>query len=385
MRSHMLVPLALLSCALAWAQGDSCSPYSHNLGPFPTYTPNGTDHVSGNHTFVNYMSGSCGYTGDAGPCDAVAKAKSQSIMEESGTITGAPLFVHETATADQGGLASATSPQIASASAEGGGAVTKCASCSFTMALSAPGGTFTFSQTPRWSTKQNYTNTCPEHSVPVNSCGTTKGTPGVPPPINPCGPSPILIDTKGQGFHFTNPKEADGYVTFRFGGQLKKVSWPDWRYENGWLVLADKNGVVDDADDLFGNYTAHSNADYTPFKNTTDPNGWLALAFYTQPSQGGNGSGVIDKRDAIWPKLRVWIPKHCHEKPNEPCVALDSELFKLDELGIHSISTVYTAVDQVDAIGNQCRFVALLNPDKGERQKSHDNKVACDFFLAVRK
>jgi hypothetical protein len=369
----------LLSVATATYSQDSCSAYSHNLGPFPTYTPNGIDHVSGNHTFVNYMSGSCAYSGDAGPCDAIAKAKSQSLMEESGSITGAPLYVHETATADQGGLTTASGSSVASASAEGGGAVTRCATCSFTMTLSGPGGTFSFSQTPRWSTKQSYTNTCPAHSVPVNSCGAPKSL------INPCGPSPILIDTQGQGFHFTDPAKLDGYVTFRFGGQLKRVSWPDWRYENGWLVLPDANGVVDDADDLFGNYTAHSNADYTPFKNTTDPNGWLALAFYTQPSQGGSGSGVIDRGSRVWNKLRIWKPKHCHLKPDEACVALDSELFRLDELGIHAISTVYTVVDQVDKIGNQCSFVALINPDPGERQKSHDNKVACDFNLAVKK
>jgi hypothetical protein len=272
------------------------------------------------------------------------------------------------------------------ATAKGVGGVRECfLGCSFSVTLSSSAGSASFSATPKWSKEYPYVNTCVPHRVPVNTCsGAVLGGNSINPPINPCGPSPILIDTQGQGFHFTDPNQAGGYVTFRFGGQLKKVSWPDWKYANSWLALP-KNGVVDSADDLFGQYTKHSDADYTPFPNKTDANGWLALAFYDQPSQGGNGDGVLDKRDKVWSKLRVWKPVHCHVTPDRPCVALDSELAPLDQVGIHRLALTYTAVDEMDAIGNKCSFVASINPDPGERQKSRDKKIACDFNLAVRK
>jgi hypothetical protein len=146
-----------------------------------------------------------------------------------------------------------------------------------------------------------------------------------------------------------------------------------------------KKGVVDSADDMFGNYTSHSNADYTPFPNNTDPNGWLALAFYDQPAQGGNGDGVIDKKDKVWTKLKLWVPTHCHLNPDQPCVALDSELKSLPSAVINSLGLVYSAVEEVDAIGNQCSFVAVVNPDAAQHQKSKDGRVACDFNLANKK
>jgi hypothetical protein len=159
------------------------------------------------------------------------------------------------------------------------------------------------------------------------------------------------------------------------------VSWPDWRFDNAWLVY-DKNGVIDGADDLFGNFTPHADGGV---KGHPNPNGFLALAWYDKTSQGGNYDLVIDKKDAIWSKLKLWKPKHCHLHPDQPCVALDSELFPLDALGVHSLSLVYSASSTADKYGNTCSFEALVNPDAGEQQKSHDGRMACDFNLAVRK
>jgi len=382
MRSSMLFPLVLLCLAPFVRSQDGCTVFNHNLGPYPFFAHDSQGHISGNHTFINYTRGRCEYLlapASATACAGKATADSVSQMTEGGQLTFG--YVHETGVADAGGLATSTYPAPAVATAKGVGAVRECfAGCSFSVTLSSSIGSAQFSATPKWSKEYPYVNTCVPHKVTINSCGAT----GLNNPINPCGPSPILIDTQGQGFHFTDPNQASGYVTFRFGGQLKKVSWPDYKYANAWLALP-KNGVVDSADDLFGQYTPHSDADYTPFPNKTDANGWLALGFYDQPSQGGNGDGVLDKRDRIWPKLRIWKPVHCHLTPDRPCVALDRELFPLDQVGIHRLALTYTAVDEMDAIGNKCSFVASINPDEGERQKSRDRKIACDFNLAVRK
>jgi hypothetical protein len=240
-----------------------------------------------------------------------------------------------------------------------------------------PGGSLSFSATPVWSTRHPYTNTClARRSYKASVCGGASSLD----PISPCGPSPILIDTRKQGWHLTNPADTDGFVTFLFGGVLRKVSFPDWRFANGWLALP-KHGVVDSADDLFGNYSAHSDGGV---KGHTNPNGFLALAWYDWPAQGGNLDGVLDKRDAVWTKLRVWFPRHCHLHPDQPCRALDSELLPLDAVGVHSISLVYEASDYVDNAGNSCEFRSLVNPDANERQKSHDGRWACDFTLSTR-
>jgi hypothetical protein len=192
-----------------------------------------------------------------------------------------------------------------------------------------------------------------------------------------------LIDVGNHGWHFTNPNESNGYVTFRFGATLQKVSWPDWKFDNAWLVY-DKNGVIDGADNLFGSYTQHSNGDFLAVKADYNPNGFLALAFYDQPAQGGNMDGVIDNKDKIYKYLRLWKPKHCHLHPDQPCVALDNELFKLESQGVHSISVAYSAADEKDAVGNTCNFKSMVNTEKAHPQKSKDGRWACDFNLVVK-
>ncbi len=114
-----------------------------------------------------------------------------------------------------------------------------------------------------------------------------------------CRVSPIVIDTRGEGFRLT---DADHGVWFQFVplDPAVKISWTDSRFSNGWLVLdRNGNGKIDDATELFGNIT--------PQPPSRDPNGYAALAVFDDPSNGGNGDGVIDSRDSIYQHLRVWI------------------------------------------------------------------------------
>jgi hypothetical protein len=124
-----------------------------------------------------------------------------------------------------------------------------------------------------------------------------------------CIGSPIALDVYGTGFHFTNV--ANG-VQFRVlpDQDLHQMSWPDAAFRNGWLAL-DRNGdgAITNLTELFGNATAQPSSDH--------PNGYLALAVFDNPANGGNGNGVIDPGDAVYDHLRVWIDDN-HNGVSEP-------------------------------------------------------------------
>jgi hypothetical protein len=206
--------------------------------------------------------------------------------------------------------------------------------------------------------------------------------------------SHLLIDTTGQGFHMTDPQTA--CVTFNLDGTPRCYSWPDPKYRNGWLVYdRDGDGVIDSGAEFFGDASPHSDGGQA---NNPDPNGFLALEWYDQPSQGGDLNLIIDKRDAIWPKLKVWIDQHCYKTSTVPCSALPGELASLESVGINSISLVYTGQHGYwDTFGNRFKFSAVLNPDaetqpinpKGEscceqHQHSSDGRLIYDVFLKMK-
>ena len=43
---------------------------------------------------------------------------------------------------------------------------------------------------------------------------------------------------------------------------------------------------------------------------TRATNGFQALEMYDRPAYGGNGDGVIDRNDAIWSRLLLWIDRN---------------------------------------------------------------------------
>ena len=238
-------------------------------------------------------------------------------------------------------------------------------------------------------------------------CGVAQSQTIVPSNVtNSGGASPIIVDVKHAGWnpanvafdYFTDPNKDDGYVSFDIAGtgQLAKISWPNHGSGLAWLALDDGSGVIMTGKQLFGNFTPHSDGGVA---NHPNPNGFLALAWYDNPKQGGDGNLIIDNHDAIWPKLRLWEDNHCWKDPDAPCQSQPEELHTLESEGISSISLVTNGTHIEDKAGNLFKFYAVVNPDdKSEPQvnghvlnlnqlqksKEATPRYAFDVYLAAR-
>jgi hypothetical protein len=171
---------------------------------------------------------------------------------------------------------------------------------------------------------------------------------------------------QGNGFDLTS---RSGGVMFDFdaNGRMGWIPWTAVDSDDAWLVLdRNGNGMIDNGTEFFGSLTPQPASD--------NQNGFIALAEYDQPEQGGNGDGLIDNRDAIFSSLRLW------QDANHDGLSEADELHTLSSLKVVSFSLDYHESFWRDLHGNWFRYRAPVVIEDGRVLLG---RYAWDVFLSA--
>lgn len=163
-----------------------------------------------------------------------------------------------------------------------------------------------------------------------------------------------MIDTEGDGFDLTN---AQNGVLFRPEPASPKIqtAWTSANTDDAWLVLdRNGNGKIDDGSELFG--CAAPQPQPPPGEIG---NGFLALAEYDKPENGGNSDGRIDSRDSVFSQLKLWRDYN-HDGKSQA-----NELQRLSNSEVRVIELDYQESRREDEHGNKFKYRAKVRDAHG--------------------
>lgn len=183
----------------------------------------------------------------------------------------------------------------------------------------------------------------------------------------PCW-TPILIDMNGNGFSMTSG--ANG-VAFRPAPDIDPIqtAWTSAGTDDAWLVL-DRNGnsSIDDASELFSCAAPQPQ----PLPGQIG-NGFIALAEFDKPNNGGNGDNQIDRHDSVFSRLQLW------NDGNKNGISEQRELERLAISEVRLIELSYEESRRVDQYGNKFKYRALVRNRNGAQL----GRWAYDVFPVV--
>lgn len=185
--------------------------------------------------------------------------------------------------------------------------------------------------------------------------------------------SPLVLDTrrniKARGVRLSSPENG---ILFDILGLKstpaphvkRRISWPkSKRYE--FLVLPNRNGVVEGINEMFGDNTFGPDGEFAD-------NGFLALAKYDGKDAEGQvkthmADGVISKDDGVFENLRLWQDR------NRDGISQSDELRSLRDAGIELIDLVYDEnYEEMDRYGNMTKYKSVVKFDDGEHRLIFD-------------
>lgn len=181
-----------------------------------------------------------------------------------------------------------------------------------------------------------------------------------------CRMSPVLLDLGGDGMQLTGIAEG---VAFDLDGdgRPEQSGWTAAGSDEAFLWLdMNGNGIADNGTELFGSAVA--------------ANGFEPLAQFDQVDGpevlwGGNGDGVLDARDRMWPRLRLWTDI------NHDGVCTTDEVSELAASSVSAIGLDYSWSGRRDRHDNEYRYRVHVQL---ERNGNRTTSTAYDVFFNVR-